>query len=176
MANDRSYRVVTSFDPESETYLARVVELEVEGRGETRAEAVERLEEALEGRIEAAATSGQTLPPPAGALGSAKLLELRLSPVVAEDLHEVAHEVGMPSADLALQVLIRGLAQLRGARSVASEAATEPPSPQHGRGQRNRGGKDGGRRRREGYRPDMDDQANFLAYVRDMEKGGRGRR
>lgn len=38
----------------------------------------------------------------------------------------------------------------------------------------NTGNRGGGRR--EGYRPEMDNQADFLAYVRDMEKGGGGGR
>ena len=42
-----------------------------------------------------------------------------------------------------------------------------------------RGDKKQGRRRRgrrEGYRGDMDDQANFLEYVRNLERGGGGGR
>ncbi len=44
---------------------------------------------------------------------------------------------------------------------------------QRGRNNNNGGNRGGGRR--EGYRPEMDNQADFLAYVRDMEKGGGGR-
>jgi predicted RNase H-like HicB family nuclease len=43
-----------------------------------------------------------------------------------------------------------------------------------GRGDRGRGGNRG--RPREGYRPELDDKANFLEYLRGLEKGGGGGR
>lgn len=45
-----------------------------------------------------------------------------------------------------------------------------------GRGGNRGGNRGGGGRRGEGYRPEMENQADFLAYVRDMEKGGGRRR
>ncbi|MGF1509066.1 MAG: hypothetical protein ACFB9M_06140 [Myxococcota bacterium] len=178
MSDDRSYRAVTTYDSEAEVFVARFPELELEGRGASRAEAAQQLEAALEARVEEAAVSGQSLPPAAHDIGEARTIELRLAPILSQDLHHLARAMGLEPRDLALQLVSRGIGQLLGAQPPPAEPDRGREARSEDKGaQRNDRGSRGRGRRREGYRPDMEDQANFLAYVRDMEKGGgRGRR
>ena len=63
MADDRAYRIQISFIPESESFLAKAPELDLETSGETRSEAISQLEEQIEARMIAAA-EGDKLPDP----------------------------------------------------------------------------------------------------------------
>jgi predicted RNase H-like HicB family nuclease len=60
----------------------------------------------------------------------------------------------------------------------AIDPAQRPAAPRgNDRGGNDRGGNDRGPRRGrsgEGYRPELDDKANFLEYLRGLEKGGGG--
>lgn len=209
MADERYYRVILSYDSEHERFTARLPELEVEGKGDSRADALTALEAAIEARVERAAVDGETLPTPLDEPPPALELSLTLAPAVARELQFQAGRAGLSVEALASQLVARGVgpgpAPRRSAspsdvsdrpdrsgqsgrsgrpdgpgRSDASGEAAGAPGPGNRaddrgsqaprRHQKNR------RRRQEGYRPDMDDQANFLAYVRGMEKGGGGGR
>lgn len=171
MSDERGYRFIISFDDEA--YVARVPELGIEACGEDRARAAAAAEEALERAFEAAAVAEGGPPPPARAPNEAVTLHLKLAPLLAEDLETAAREMGLGREELATQILARELARLAGApvgRSHEREAPAQRPRKNDGGGRRRN------RNRREGYRPEMDNQADFLAYVRDMEKGGNRRR
>lgn len=184
MADDRLYRVTLLYDADSERFTARLPELELEAPGGTRAEALEALEAAVEARVERAAIDGEALPAPVEAEPPALELSLTLAPSVARELRFQAQRSGLTVEALALQLVAQGLGPAPVRRAPPprrAETATEaegsgdvpssaPRPSQPPKRQQNR------RRRQEGYRPDMDDQANFLAYVRDMEKGGGRRR
>lgn len=191
MADDRAYRVHVQYLVEEQSFVASAPELSIEHQAPTRAEAIAGLETAIESAMEQAAVSGDHFPRPIDLVTEGGQVQLDLAAPVWRDLvvHAAAQE--MEPAELALQLLTRGLAQMDGRRrrppkkaEPKAEAATaegetdedaQPAEPKKDANRRRRRGRGGGGRR-EGYRPDMEDQANFLAYVRDQERGGRNRR
>jgi predicted RNase H-like HicB family nuclease len=185
MADERYYRVTLSYDPDHARFDARLPELDVEGKGETRADALADLEAAIEARVERAAVDGETLPAPLDETPPALELSLTLAPSVARELRFQAQRAGLSVEALATQLVAQGLGPgplRKGAPARRTEAAVDaeaPTGPAHGDDRDSQPPKKrhhkGRRRRQEGYRPDIDDQANFLAYVRGMEKGGGGR-
>lgn len=194
MADDRAYRILLQFDGEHERFNARVPELDVDATGETRAEALEAAESAIEAKYETAATDKeQSLPPPVDVQEVPGELSITLSLPLARELKYHAERSQISSEALAEQLLVRAIGLLnvglrppprpRAERSPDSEKKKEgggesQPNDRGGRKGRGRGrGQGQGQGRRgEGYRPEIEDQANFLAYVRDMEKGGGRRR
>jgi hypothetical protein len=191
MADDRVYRFHVHYVPETERFLALAPELGVEAEGETRAEALEKLEAEVDAEIERVAVEGGQLPKPADLAMEAGTLELELAAPLYRDLLTHATAQGLEPEALALQLLTRALGRLEGrggprrARVRGAEAPAEAPERASAEEEAppKEGGKEGGGRRkknkrgrrREGYRPDMEDQANFLAYIRDQERGGGGR-
>ena len=214
MADDRAYRIHVLFDPEASAYRAVVPELDVEVEADTRGEAVEKAEAAIEAKVEAVATQGEALPPPVDVAATPPgAVTLALAGPLYRELAFHAQRSGLTPDALALQLLAQAIGQLEGRRPArpARAEAPERPAPrvrpqegdaqprhheergrqgggrgrgqgqggqgQGGQGQGGRGGqgRGPGGGRREGYRPEMENQADFLAYVRDMEKGGRGR-
>ncbi len=204
MADDRVYRILVSYQPEDSVFLARAPELDIAVEADTRGEAVQKAEEAIEALVEQTAVEGEPLPGPVDLAAEGGELNIKLSPLVYRDLLNAAKGSGMNADELAEQLLVRAIGELVGGakrprkpkKVVEGEAKegqekaegeekaegdqknTRNKGRGRGKGRRdtnenNRGGRG---RRREGYRPDMDDQANFLAYVREQEKGGRGRR
>ncbi len=191
MADDRAYRVVTTFDAEHQRYIARAPELGIDGKGATRAEAIAAVEAEIEARIEETATSGEPLPRPVDLAEPGKLELDLMGPVYRELLYQADRQRVSP-ASLATQLLVRALAQLEGAAAERPRPAARPepanqdqPPPRQQdnrpRGDHRRNTPPAGpnnnpnNRRREGYRPDLEDKANLMAYLRDQEKGGGGR-
>lgn len=180
MSDDRAYRILLAYDEEKQRFLARVPELGLETEGENRTAAMVRAEKGIEERIEQAAVSGEKLPPPNDTSALGGPLTLNLVGPVRRELEYRAKMAQVAPEQMAAQLLALALgtappsrarveepAQNRGPRDGNSRDDRGPPQRQ---GQPNRG-------RREGYRPEIDNQADFLAYVRDMEKGrGGGRR
>lgn len=184
MADERYYRVTLSYDPEPERFHARLPELDVQGQGESRADALADLETAVEARVERAAVDGETLPAPIDEAPPALELTLNLAPTVGRELQFQAKRAGLTVEAFATQLVAQGLGPgplRRSAPARRPEAdadpsdRTGPPRGEDRESQRPKKRHQKGRgRRQEGYRPDIDDQANFLAYVRGMEKGGGG--
>jgi predicted RNase H-like HicB family nuclease len=194
MSDDRAYRIALSFHQERGRFIARVPELGLEAEGETRAQAIADAEAAIERRVEAAAVEGAELPRPVDHEPAAGELHLTLAPQVHRDLIFAARNGRMSPEQLAAQLLALALGASEGrsaapARARAPRDGDEQPREREARdhddargnraspapaGNRRDGGRDGGRRRQEGYRPDLDDKANFLAYVRELEKGRGG--
>ena len=191
MADERAYRIQLQYVPEDETYLCRVPELDLRLEADTRAEALQKAEALIEETVEKAAVAEERLPRPIDIRNEGSKLELELAAPVARDLEYHARAQGISTQSLALQLLTRSLAQLearnqRRVKPMVTAEESEKPQSSESTEQTsqadNRGKKDNRRtrhnrgRRREGYRPDMEDQANFLAYVREQERGGgRGR-
>ena len=182
MADDRAYRVLVSFDKESSVYRARVPELELDVEADTRAEALQKAEAAIEAKIDEVAQSGEELPYPAdGAEVAGGPITISLAPMVMRDLTYFASRNEMTIEELAAQMVARSVAQLVSPRP---DQRSRPPrrddeQPQEDRQERPRddGGRGRGRRdKREGYRPDLEDKSNWLAYLREQEKGGGGGR
>ena len=188
MAEDRAYRIQLAYQPDEETFLASVPELDVSAAGATRAEAIEKVESELEATFEKAAVDGEELPSPADLNTEAGQVEVELAAPLWRDLQYHAQAQGLEVNELAAQLLGRALGHLNGRprrrtkdgdaqpKEARESAPAEGNAKREGGGRRNNNNRNRNRGRREGYRPDMDDQDNFLAYVRDQEKGGRGRR
>ena len=189
MADDRAYRVLIQYMPEDTVFEAQSPELDVRVRGDTRAEAIEKLEAEIEAVVQKAANEGERLRPPLDVATEASEITLALAGPIWKDLQYHAQAQNLEPEALAIQILSRGLGHMDGRsrrrprdRDTFAETGANSendPQPENTKPDRkeppkNRRGR--GRGRREGYRPDMEDQANFLAYVRDQERGGRGRR
>ena len=190
MADDRAYRILVQFDGDNERFHARVPELDVDATGETRAKALEAAEAAIEAKYENAATDGgKALPAPVDLQDVPGELTIQLSQALARELKYHADRSQMGAEALAEQLLVRSIGLLNvGLRPPPRPRAEKPADSdkkdndshnerERGGGRKGRGrGRGQGGRRGEGYRPEIEDQANFLAYVRDMEKGGGRRR
>jgi hypothetical protein len=183
MADDRAYRVLVSFDAESSVYRARVPELELDVEADTRVEALQKAEAAINEKVDAVAQSGDALPQPAdGVEVKGGPLTLTLAPMVMKDLSYFAARNEMTLEEIAAQIIARGVAQMMSPRP---EQRSRPPrrddeQPQEDprrddQGDRGGRGRGRGRDKREGYRPDLEDKSNWLAYLREQEKGGGGR-
>jgi len=172
MADDRAYRVLVSFDAESSVYRARVPELEVEVEADTRAEALQKAETAIDEKVDSVAQSGEELPPPADGIEvKGGPVTITLAPGVLKDLTYFAQRNELPVEELAAQIVARGIAQMLSPRP---EQRARPPRREDDQPQDDQRGRGRGRNQREGYRPDLDDKSNWLAYLRDQEKGGGG--
>ena len=189
MTDERAYRVMVRFDQDH--FVARVPELGLSADGATRAEAIAKLEQEVEARIQQAA-DGEALPPPIDATEVKGTLELRLPQSIVRDLAFFAAQDDSTVEALAAALIARGLGALDGrgqqrrpapprdaerAQPTGDGQASSRPAERQDRGgdrgDRPRGR--GGDRRREGYRPELDDKANFLEYLRGLDKGGGGR-
>lgn len=183
MSDDRAYRILVTFDAAAERFESRVPELGVSAKGETRSEAIANVEAEIEARLAEAANTSEALPPPADATEPEPgELTIMLAGPLMKDLAYHASRNEMEPHEFARQLLFRAIGALGGEppvrrprRDKPVEEDEQPRSDRDGGRGRGRGRGRGGNRS-EGYRGDMDDQASFLAYVRDMEKGGRGRR
>lgn len=195
MSLDRAFRILIAHDAEKSDFVARVPELEIEVRGPTRGDALSEAENAIEQRVAAAAEDKQPLPEPVDVqpVGSGEVT-LTLAGPLYRDLLFHARAGGVNPDAFALQLLARALGGLEGLRpgrrrpgpDTRAEGANgnERAPARDDRDDRDRDrGRSGDRGRgrgrpREGYRPELDDKANFLEYLRGLEKGapGRGRR
>jgi antitoxin HicB len=103
----RPYRKVITGDPE-EGYLAMVPELPgCFTAGETQAEALEMLEDAMAGWFESALERGLTIPEPAGRESGRMLIRMPKS--IHRRLLERADEEGVSANQLAVSLLAKGL-------------------------------------------------------------------
>lgn len=194
MADERAYRVVVTYDRDGgRGHIARIPELGVEAHAETRIKAIEQVEQALEDHMASTAAAGEVLPPAIDDLPPGGEVRIQLADAVHRDLLHHARASNMSLEAYTGQLIARALGSMRGDRRPAprsdretqtsaptgegdmrgNERATERPREDREGAGRGRGG--GRRRDREGYRPELDDKANFLEYLRGLEKGGGGR-
>jgi predicted RNase H-like HicB family nuclease len=185
MADDRSYRVQLRFDAGDQTFTATVPELGLSATADTRAEATARIEEALEARVRDAAEQGETLPAPIDLRDVDGQLQLKVSATLHRELLYLAETSGMAVEVLASEMLASAVAESDGrrgrrgpppARAAAPRAPVdEDAQPSHNERPDDRGRR-GGNRRREGYQPELENQANFMEHLRNLERGGGGGR
>lgn len=192
MADDRAFRVWIAYDPKKESFVARVPELDIRATGPSRSEAVSEVEVAIEQRIAAAAVDHAALPDPVDAREVSGALTLRLADTVHREILFHARASGISPEEFASQLLSRAVGTLELGRSSRrrpegrpddgppSEEASDTragaprPGPREDRDERGGGRSSRAGRRREGYHADLDDKANFLEYLRGLEKGGGG--
>ena len=195
MADDRAYRVHIRFNPEGETFVATAPELGLTVSGPNRGEAFDLLEEAIEARVQAAA-AGEPLPEPVDLRELSGAVTVQLSPPLHRELLHAARIAGLTPEGLAAEAIARAIGEIEGGRhrdhrprgprpagapmpDADGNSSAQPQSAEgHRRGGGDRpdprrgGGGFGPGRQREGYRPDLDDKANFQEYLRNLEKGG----
>jgi hypothetical protein len=120
--------------------------------------------------------------------GSPPKLEIQLASPLYRDLSYQASLDGISAEELAKALLAHAIGSLEGRTGGARKSRPEEtrggprrdrPEARDERGNQrddrgnqrdDRGG--GARRGREQYRPELDDKANFLEYLRNLEKGG----
>ena len=113
MADDRAYRVLLKFDREHERFRAEVPELDIDVQGETRNDALEAAEAAIESKYEAAATDGgEALPPPVDTAEVADELTVQLSAAILRELKYHADRSKMSAEAMAEQLLARSVGLL----------------------------------------------------------------
>lgn len=190
MSDERAYRVELRFTSEGNVFVASAKELGLTASGASRADAVAALEAEIDARIQAAA-DGDALPRPADLAEVDGKLTIQLAAPIARELLYAARAIGTSPEVLAAQLVARGIGgptesrprRDRDRREDAPAEATESDerprgADRGGQGQdrgsrdRNRGNAGGRDRRREGYRPELDDKANFMEYLRGLDKGG----
>jgi predicted RNase H-like HicB family nuclease len=204
MSDDRAYRVLVGYDREKDCFVASVPELDIARSAASRGEAVLEAEQAIEQRIAAAVADKEPLPGPADSRAVSGTLALKIADALHREILFHATASHMAPEEFASQLLARAVGALDGARASqrrgrapesrqgpvdAGDDGLPPRASERSDAHDDRDGRDerdrrGGRvpRRREGYRPDLDDKANFLEYLRGLEKGGgnqgggRGRR
>ena len=171
MADERAYRIQISYNPESEIFQAQAPELALEETGETRSEAISALEDAIDARMISAA-EGEDLPEPFDVQEIAESIEITLAPQLLRDLNYYAKRAKTDVEGLATQLISYGIGKLAGKTHFEKSASSEDSDRSPKRENRRQGGRRRGRR--ENPRRDIDNQANFLEYVRDLEKGKGG--
>ncbi|MCC7384715.1 MAG: hypothetical protein IT384_22895 [Deltaproteobacteria bacterium] len=186
MTDERAYRIHIHFEPDQGHFAASVPELGLSSTAKTRSELITAVEDAIEARIQEAA-SGKTLPAPIDTQSLPSTIAVPLSGGLARELFYQAKRDNLTPESLAAELIARGVGQseARGPRRRRDEAAPGAPGESASSGdeqpadlsheRRDPGGDRGpprrGRRDREGYRPELEDKANFLEYLRGLEKG-----
>ncbi|MCB9653434.1 MAG: hypothetical protein H6729_04780 [Deltaproteobacteria bacterium] len=172
-----------NFNAETEKYTARVLELAIESEGASRADALLAAEAAVEARVSEVAQSGETLAPLAEPLAPVEAVTFALNPILRQDLAAQAARHGLTEEALATQLLAQGLGWLEGLSRVSVSVQAQPErsraSSERARAATESAAESRGpqrRKRREGYHGDLENKANFMDYVRNLERGGGGGR
>jgi predicted RNase H-like HicB family nuclease len=167
------YRVIitASGADDQVEYIARVAELPTcEARGTTRSDALAQLESALVDELAKRQAEGARVPPAFDLQRFDGQLALRVSPELHRELAFTAELAELDLASLVQEIL---------ARTVHAEGRERGRSGASGRGsgaRRRRGNMDDKR-----YHGIMENRADFIEYVRQLERdggsggGGRGR-
>jgi len=159
-----NYRITVTYSEDKKTFVARVPELEgCEAEGETRIEAVTRVEEELTAQLDVIKEQGEEPPVPLDEQPFDGKLALSITPELHRDLVFMAQAARVELDVLITEILTRASSGGRGFRTTG--------------GRRQEGG-----RRREGqgqrYHEIMENRADFIEYVRRLEsgpgQGGRG--
>lgn len=172
-----NYRATLTFDPDRKVFIARAPELEhCSGEGATRAEAIARLEEEIDAQLANMLSHGST--PPRAV--DEEIFSGEITAKVSKLLHrELAYQARSEGVDLdhlvgeLLAAAMESRKQSRGMRS--GNRAPQEHMPGDNVGNRYDGG---GRQRGFGGRGGnahlLDDRANFIEYVRNLEQQGGG--
>ncbi len=176
-----NYRVNLSYDSERTVFVARAPELEhCTADGGSRAEAVARLEEEIDAQLANMAAHGTPPPRPVDEETFSGELQVKVSRLLHRDLVYQARSEGVDVDHLVGELLaaaIEGRKTVRAPRGGNRHPQDQMPHDNIGNRHeggppaRRQGGFGGGR---PGYHAVMDDRANFIEYVRNLEQGGHG--
>ena len=169
--SEARYRCTVQFDAEKQVFRARAPELEhCQAEGQTRAEALARLEEEMDAQVRNMREQGAQPPAPVDEDTCTGEVQLHLSRGLHRELLFQARDEGVELGQLLSELLAGGLEARRAARGGARRSA-----PADHDGDRNeRGPRDRDRPRQgygERYHGIMEDRANFIEYVRGLDQG-----
>lgn len=161
------YRIIVHYDSSNEHFVALVPEIPgIQAMGDTRHDALNNAEQAIEGFVRQAAEAGREMPTPIDRTDLPAEISLRLSPGLHRELRFLAAEEGIDAAQLASEVLSLGIGLRLTGRFVPTQ---QRQADGNGDGhQRPRG-----RGQRKDYHSIMDDRASFIEYVRSIDAGGK---
>ena len=158
------YRIMVNYDTNKKQFTATVPELgRVMATGETRADALEKAEEAIESAIRKAAEDEQTLPEPVDRSTYSGELTIKVSPSLHRELAFLAVEDGLEPMQLAAELVTTGI-------SVKTAGRLRPAKG--GDRQNRKDNRRSGRSHKKDYHNIMDDRASFIEYVRNIGTGG----
>lgn len=187
---DRAYRLSVYFRPKEGLYGLRCDELGDLGVvAETRSQALESADKALEDKIAEYAVRGENLPRPfdldrpSDFSGS---IDLKLSKSLHRDLNHAARREGTSINALIAELCAAGLVHARGEMHREARPQQRRDNPNYGRGDERREIRRRGGMSQERYKQVMEDKGAFMEYVRSLDQdtgrtkrggpGGRRRR
>ncbi len=184
-----NYRVVLSFDGERKVFSARAPELEhCAGEGATRGEAIAKLEKEIEAQLQNMQERGHRPPGAIDEIVYSGEITAKVSRSLHRDLAWLARQEGIELEQLLSELLATGLDSRRpasrGSRGPRSFSGSQGQGESHENAGNQRDHRDGPRGGGYGsrYHGILDDRANFIEYVRGLEKdtespgrGGPGR-
>lgn len=169
-----NYRVLVSFDHERKVFLARTPELDhCSAEGATRAEAIARLEEEIQAQVHNMLGNGNKPPAPVDEETFSGEVSVKLSRQLHRDLVWQARTEGIDLDQLFSEMLASNLEHRRSGgrpqRTQRGQQGEHEPSGNTAR-RAGGGGYGGGR-----YNANLlEDRANFIEYVRNLEHNNQG--
>ncbi len=156
------YRVNITYDNDKQQFVASVPELaDLRVEAESRADAFAQVEEAIETRFREAAESKKEMPKPLDSSEFSGDLQISISGSLHRELHHLALAEGVEFNQLLSEMLSAGVAR-----------RTQGPARRDNSRQERSGGRRRNPRQKQDYNNIMDDRANFIEYVRNMDGGG----
>ena len=169
--SEATYRCTVQFDPEKQVYRARAPELEhCQAEGQTRAEALQRLEEEIDAQVRNMRERGAQPPPALDEQNLTGEVQVRVSRSLHRELAFQAHDEGIELGQLMSELLSASLESRRAIRG----GQRRQPAPDSDGDPNNRAPRDRDRLRQGyggRYHGIMDDRADFIEYVRGLDQG-----
>jgi predicted RNase H-like HicB family nuclease len=164
------FRIVVQYNSDQQQYIANVPELGtgIRAEGQTRIEAMEKAEEAIESEIRHAAEEERKLPTPIDMADFDGQLSIELSADVHRELVFLAYQNNTKAEKLAAELIVAGITRKTSPRAAPSAKHNDRNETKDNGRKRGRG------RQRKDYHSIMDDRASFIEYVRGMERRGGG--
>ncbi len=169
MTDDRSYRIILKFRAKDESFSAEVPELDVSVNAKTRGEALTLAEEAIDSQVEQRAVEGEELPAPIDNEATPESISVKLAAPIYHELLFTARKTDSDPGHVAAQMIALALGNQSRPRPKEPDEPSRRPKADSGAHRKRRG------RKRERHHGNLDDKAEFLEYVRGLEKGPRRR-
>ena len=183
-----NYRVVVSFDPQRASWSARAPELEhLTGEGPSRKDAIAKLEEEIDAQLANMLSLGSEPPKASDEIEHSGEVTAKISKSLHRELFYLSRTEGVEVDQLVSELLASALAQRQGPRGtsrkqqaqgmVSDDVGNRVEAPRHSNadgnradGNRNEGNRGAGSFRRGGNPQLLDDRANFIEYVRNLDQ------
>ncbi|HEY3358752.1 MAG TPA: hypothetical protein VGQ83_36225 [Polyangia bacterium] len=168
---EAKYRSIVQYDPEKQVFTARTPELEhCQAEGATRAEALAKLEEEMDAQIRNMRDQGAQPPRAVDEEEFSGELQAKVSRSLHRELAYQARAEGIDLGQLVGEMLASALDGRRGGQRSGQRRAgpAGDADGQRGGNHADRGRPGFGPR----YHGIMDDRANFIEYVRNLEQNG----